>query len=115
MKVKSILNRKLATLTGIGAIAATLSLQALAMPIENPYGTLVHAGKVDREITLAGATKYVNVLRNETVKINAGGKSFVWRFDTLGTPIIELSDIAPPGINVKGVAIYVSLDPKETN
>ncbi len=110
MKMKSTHARKLVTLTGIGVLAAALSLPALAMPMDNPLGTAVQAGKADREVTLADGAKYLNVRHNETVKINVGAKSFTWRFDTLGLPVIKLSEIAPSDIDAKNVTIYVSRD-----
>jgi len=113
MNAKSTVACKLAVLTGIGTIAAALSVSAFAMPMNSDYGTLVQGGNANREITLADGAKYLNVQRNETVKINVGGKSFTWRFDTLGTPIIKLGDIAPAGIDAKNVTVYVSPDPSE--
>ena len=114
MKMKSMHTRKLVTLTGIGALAALLSLPTLAMPMD-PHGTAVQAGKADREVTLADGAKYVNVNRNEVVKINVAGKSFTWRFDTLGLSAIKLSEIAPPDIGAGNVTIYVSQDPNYRN
>ena len=113
MKAKSTIARSLVVLTGIGALAAALSAPAFAMPMGNAYGTLVQGGHASREVTLADGAKYLNVQRNETVKINVGGKSFTWQFDTLGTPVIKLSDIAPSGIDAKNVTVYVSRSPSE--
>lgn len=113
MNAKSTVARSLVVLTGIGALAAALSAPAFAMPMGNDYGTLVQGGHASREVTLADGAKYLNVQRNETVKINVGGKSFTWQFDTLGTPVIKLSDIAPSGIDAKNVTVYVSLSPSE--
>lgn len=113
MNAKSTVARKLAVLAGMGTLAAALSVPALAMPMENAYGSLVQGGHASREVTLADGAKYLNVQRNETVKINIGGKSFTWRFDTLGTPVIKLSDIAPSGVDAKNVTVYVALNPSE--
>ncbi len=43
----------------------------------------------------------MNVTRGETVLIKADGKSFAWKFDTLGTPAFKLQEIAPKDMNVK--------------
>ena len=111
MKTKSMQTRKLAVLSGAALLTAALSLPVMAMPHNSAYGTAVSAEQADREITLADGAKYLNVQRNETVKINVDGKSFTWRFDTLGFPVIALGDIAPPGIAAKNVTVYVSDDP----
>lgn len=100
--------RKLIALTGIAALSAAFSLPALA---HTHRGTPVQSGYVDREITLADGAKYLNVQRNETVRINVGGKSFTWRFDTLGTPAFRLGEIAPQIDGAKGVMVYVAEDP----
>ena len=110
MNMKSMHTGKLVTLTAIGALAALLSLPTLAMPMD-PLGTAVQAGKADREVTLADGAKHLNVQRDETVKINVGGKSFTWRFDTFGLPVIKLSEIAPADFGAKDVKIYISVDP----
>jgi len=115
MNAKFTVARKLAVLAGIGTIAAALAVPALAMPMGNAYGTLVQGGNASREVTLADGAKYLNVERNETVKINVGGKSFTWQFDTLGTPIIKLGDIAPTGVDAKNVTVYVSHSASEVN
>lgn len=100
--------RKLVALTGIAALSAAVSLPALAYAHR---GTSVQSGYADREVTLAEGAKYLNVKRNETVRINVGGKSFTWRFDTLGTPVFRLGEIAPQDVGAKDVRIYVSEDP----
>ena len=45
----------------------------------------------DREVSLPSGGKYFNVTRLETLKLNVGGKSVVWTFDTLGTAAFPLS------------------------
>lgn len=62
----------------------------------------------DREVTLSSDSKYLNVTRLETIKINVGGKSIVWTFDTLGTASFPLSKIVP---GVEGVTVYVTENP----
>ncbi|MFN7085240.1 MAG: CzcE family metal-binding protein [Burkholderiales bacterium] len=65
----------------------------------------------DRGIELRPGDRYVNVTRGETVLITVGGKSFAWKFDTLGTPVFDLQEIAPKDIDVAGVKVYVGSDP----
>jgi hypothetical protein len=50
----------------------------------------------------------LNVTRQETVKINVGGKSVVWSFDTLGTPSFPLSKVIP---GAEGITVYVAESP----
>lgn len=90
-------------------IAGPLSNQPLHCP-EIHRGTALQAGaSFQREVTLGPGAKYLNVAWNETVKINVGGKSFIWRFDTMGTPDFALSEILPAG--AKDIRVYVSPDP----
>jgi hypothetical protein len=62
----------------------------------------------DREVTLASGSKYLNVTRLETVKINVGGKSVIWTFDTLGTASFPLSKIVS---GADGITVYVTENP----
>jgi len=76
---------------------------------ENELGTAVHEDRVDREIRLSASTMAVNVTRGETVRFLVNGKSFSWRFDTLGTPVFELRRIAPAGVlGDRAIRAYVS-------
>lgn len=100
--------RKLVALTGIAALSAVVSVPVLA---HTHRGTPVQSGYADREVTLADGAKYLNVQRNETVRINVAGKSFTWRFDTFGTPVFKLVEIAPQGVGVRDIMVYVAEDP----
>lgn len=72
-----------------------------------PYGYAA-TKSADREVTLTSASKYLNVMRLETVKINVGGKSVVWTFDTLGTAAFPLAKVIP---GADGVMVYVAENP----
>jgi len=100
--------RKLMTLTGIAALSAAFSIPALA---HTHRGTAVGAGNADRTVTLADGAKYLNVRRNETVRIDVAGKSFAWRFDSFGTPVFKLGEIAPQGVDARDIMVYVAEDP----
>lgn len=100
--------RKLVALTGIAALSAIVSVPVLA---HTHRGTPVQSGYADREVTLADGAKYLNVQRNETVRINVAGKSFTWRFDTLSTPSFRLGEIAPQGVGARDIMVYVAEDP----
>lgn len=72
-----------------------------------PYGYAATKG-ADREVTLTSASKYLNVTRLETVKINVGGKSVAWTFDTLSTASFPLAKVIP---GTDGVIVYVTENP----
>lgn len=76
-------------------------------------GSAASAASAARQIDLRPGEKYVNVTRGEIALIKADGKAFAWKFDTLGTSVFNLSDIAPKDINVQGVRVYVARDPYE--
>ena len=59
----------------------------------------------DREVSLPSGGKYLNVTRLETLKLNVGGKSVVWTFDTLGTAAFPLSKIVP---EADGITVYLT-------
>jgi hypothetical protein len=100
--------RKLVAFTGIAALSAAFSIPALA---HTHRGTAIEAGNADRTVTLADGAKYLNVQRNETVRISVAGKSFTWRFDTFGTPVFKLGEIAPQVAGAKDILVYVAEDP----
>ena len=50
----------------------------------------------------------LNVTRFETVRLNAGGKSVTWTFDTVGTSPFSLSNVVA---GADGVTVYVSESP----
>ena len=72
-----------------------------------PYGYAA-SRNADREVTLSSGSKYLNVTRLETIKINLGGKSVVWTFDTLGTASFPLSKIVS---GADGITVYVTENP----
>lgn len=72
-----------------------------------PYGYTA-SGTVARVVNIDSGTKYLNVTRLETIQINAGGKSIIWTFDTLGTASFPLSKVIAEG---DGVTVYVEENP----
>lgn len=71
-------------------------------------GSTAPEAAAGRTIELRPGAKYVNVVRGETVKLVSGDKSFTWRFDTLGTPNFNLTEIAPRDFPASGVRVYVA-------
>ncbi len=94
-------------------LAAAFAVPAFAAsPASSNYGTPVPAGQGGREIGLDSATREVNVQQNETVRFVVGGQSFTWRFDTLGTPVFDLNQVAPDGmLGDATIKVYVAPDP----
>lgn len=84
--------------------------QSVSQPSARQLAPFGHAvdGPAERVITLDGNSQYVNVTRLETVEFDIGGKRFAWKFDTFGTPNFPLARIAPRGVKVDGIQVYVS-------
>lgn len=74
-------------------------------------GSAAPEAAAGRTIELRPGTKYVNVVRTETVKLVREGKSFTWNFDTLGTPNFNLAEVAPRDFPASGVRVYVAPSP----
>ena len=72
-----------------------------------PYGYATSSAAA-REVTIDSGTKYLNVTRLETIRINVGGKSVTWMFDTLGTASFPLANVIP---ETGGVTVYVAENP----
>lgn len=78
-------------------------------------GTLSQPAAAQRVLKVKSSQRYLNVERDETVKLeDGGGQSFTWRFDTLGERSFPLQVIAPKGFNAGQVLVYVS-DPYTYN
>jgi len=75
------------------------------------YGTAVAGDGADRTIDLDTVTKAVNVTNGETVRFTSAGKSFTWHFSTFNDAPFDLAAIAPKGIEVRNVRVYVAADP----
>lgn len=72
-----------------------------------PYGYATSSAAA-RVVTIDSSTKHLNVTRLETIRINVGGKSVTWMFDTLGTASFQLANVIP---GAEGVTVYVSENP----
>jgi hypothetical protein len=76
------------------------------------FGTLVTTSAAMRTIVINGDTKWVNVENGETVQFNIGGESFTWHFDTMPNETsFDLTKIAPAGIKLGSVRVYVASNP----
>jgi hypothetical protein len=72
---------------------------ALAVPVDQDFGTLSEEANAERVIKIAPDAKWVNVTEDETVKFvdETSGKSFVWRFDTI-VAVFDLNRVAPADV-----------------
>ena len=102
--------RKLIQSLAAGAIAVTFASGAFAMM---DLGTQAQGTPNARVIKLDTGSKYLTVYHGEIATIVSGGKAFTWRFDTLGTPSFQLSEIAPPDFGAGADRVYVHPSPNE--
>jgi hypothetical protein len=78
------------------------------------HGHAANAASAQRVIEIAPGMKAVNVRDGETVLFKAGGESFAWTFEpTLLHASFGLADIAPAGMDVRGVQVYCEPTPYE--
>lgn len=79
-------------------------------------GSAVQAVAATRTVAITAATKSVGVDQGEVVTFEVGGKSFTWQFDTLRpSGSLDLSAIAPDGVDAHGVRVYVAPNPLYRN
>lgn len=99
------------------ALLGSAVQSAAAFAVTNPLGHTIGDSFVEREIKINNSTNWVNVQKNERVRIvnTETGKSYQYQFDTLGHPIIELSSILPGASNNKMAKVYVSTSFDEVN
>lgn len=103
--------KTLRTLIVCTAIIGTGLAQAAPGTPTN-YGSAANSGFADRVVTIKPGTKWVNVNNGETVEFNINGNTFTWHFDTLhAEDQFELEKIAPQGVGVGAVTVYVASNP----
>ncbi len=98
---------------GIAAIlsASLTSAAQAANANRNPYGDAANNEAAERTIALTSKTRWVNVADGEVVRFSKDGRTFAWHFATLNDAPFDLSAIAPAGIGVQGVRVFVAADP----
>ena len=109
MSKKNVVSLLAISLTAVSLFTVS-GYSAASSEIENPYGTAVNGTQVDRVIHIDAATRSVQVTRFETVRFEFanGTPSVQWYFDTLGTPVIKLKQIASVQAANQKVKIYVN-------
>lgn len=96
-------------------VAALLTGCALRIP-DWPHAFLGDPAPINaatKAIVIRTDTKWVNVTGGDTVRFDAGGKSFAWTFNVArGVHSFELNRVAPPGMLDHQVVAYVAPDPR---
>ena len=76
------------------------------------YGMPAMGGYADCTIEIGDSTRYVNVSNGQTVRFVIGAQSFSYTFNALGNVnALQLSEIAPAGLAVPDVRIYLAPNP----
>jgi hypothetical protein len=110
--VKNLQKKMIVTTMLLSSLVLTSAAHAAgATGTSADYGTAATGDAADRIIDLKPATKWVNVVNGETVRFNAGAKTFAWHFSTFNDKPFDLSAIAPKEVDVKGVRVFVANDP----
>jgi hypothetical protein len=82
-------------------------------------GTAATGTNPDRILRVTEHTKYVTVMPFETVRFvirDAAGKesSFDWRFDSYGSRVFQLADIAPSGLlGNRSIEVWIQRAPPQ--
>jgi len=101
------------------ALALSASFSALATPAAvNPadFGAPARIEAAGRTIAITPATKAVNVTNGETVTFVVGDQRFAFSFQTYPTTqSVALATLAPAGIEVGNVRVYVAPSPLYQN
>jgi hypothetical protein len=104
------------TLT-LSLCASVLLAAATAQAMPRPrtaadYGTVVTTASAGRVIVIDARTRYVNVTNGETVRFEVDGKRFTFSFDAWrNDDSVDLSTIAPAGVMVPKVRVYIAQNP----
>nr|WP_052171093.1 CzcE family metal-binding protein [Massilia sp. JS1662] len=94
------------------AVAAFATGTAGAMPRQMDAGRVVMSDTADRDITVDASTRWVNVTNGQTVRFTVGGQRFTFVFDAWpSTDSVPLSAIAPKGVTVPDVRVYIAPNP----
>jgi len=106
--------RSIVSLTG--AMAAPISSLRRDNPTE--FGSPAKPDAAARIVRLKSGSHWVNVAYDESVtfvvKSETGlERSFAWRFNVApNTSHVDLSDVAPADLPVRGVRVFVTPDPR---
>lgn len=83
-----------------------------AMPRPMDAGRVIMSDTADRDVAVDASTRWVNVTNGQTVRFTVGGQRFTFVFDAWpGMDSIPLSAIAPKGVSVPDVRVYIAPNP----
>ena len=75
-------------------------------------GRIIMSDTPDRDVAVEASTRWVNVTNGQTVRFDVGGRRFTFAFDAWpGTDSVPLSAIAPKGVAVPDVRVYIAANP----
>jgi len=98
-----------------GTTFATSGAHAMSMTHgADYYGTLDTgaAANQGRTVVIDAKTRYVNVADGDTVRFESGGQSFTFTFDAWNSVnSVDLAAIAPAGVSVPKVRVYIAQNP----
>ena len=105
------------------ALALSASFSAFATPASAPaavnpadFGAPARIEAAERTIAITPATRSVNVTNGETVAFVVGDKRFAFSFVTYPyTQSVALATLAPAGVDVRDVRVYVAPSPLYQN
>lgn len=94
------------------ALAAFATSTAGAMPRPMDAGRVIMSDTADRDVAVDASTRWVNVTNGQTVRFTVGGQHFTFMFDAWpSTDSVPLSAIAPKGVTVPDVRVYIAPNP----
>jgi hypothetical protein len=97
------------------ALAAGAAGAAGATPrpaVTMDAGRVITSVTADRDVAVDASTRWVNVTNGQTVRFDVGGQRFTFVFDAWpGTDSVPLSAIAPKGVTVPDVRVYIAANP----
>lgn len=93
------------------ALAMLTAIAANAQPTGQgaDYGQTAPEQAAERTVEVTAGTRYVNVVNGQTVKFKVGDGSFAWHVSTYpNVGAFDLASIAPAGMSVPNVQVYVA-------
>jgi hypothetical protein len=94
------------------SIFALAAGTAGAMPRPMNAGRVIMSDTADRDVAIDASTRWVNVTNGQTVRFDVGGQRFTFVFDAWpSTDSVPLSAIAPKGVTVPDVRVYIAPNP----
>jgi hypothetical protein len=107
------MNRLTRTLALSILVLAAGTAGAMPRPNVTPdAGRVVMSDTADRDVAVDASTRWVNVTNGQTVRFTVGGQRFTFAFDAWPTTdSVPLSAIAPKGVTVPDVRVYIAPNP----